>query len=342
MTAVGRHFGSQVVGLLDLERAEPPRVPAAAVELERHARPRRASTAASTSPATPGCRPPGSRTPKVLFGETAPTGFDTVNPRREGSRALLHDVAPLAFLREALCLNARYRRAGSLREAADERLRPPRLHAGRQPVLRRPGTRRRHDRLALAADRARSTARPRADAIPRHLPIYLTEFGVQSFPNRELGVPVAKQAEYDAIAEHIAWSNPRVAAFSQYLLKDDPLGGKPGSSVAGGSRRLPDRARVRQRQAEAAVRGLAGAADRQPQPRRGYSLWGLVRPATGATKVTVLVAAQGLALLPGAEDGHHQQPRLLGAELERGARPGACAGRARRADTYEGPPIRAY
>ena len=63
------------------------------------------------------------------------------------------------------------------------------------------------------------------------MPIYLTEFGVQSKPNRELGVSVAKQAQFDAIDEHIAWSNPRVAAFSQYLLKDDPLGGSAGSSV---------------------------------------------------------------------------------------------------------------
>src|ERR1700735_2287908 len=50
--------------------------------------------------------------PKVLFGETAPTGYDTVNVHREGSRALLRDVAPLAFLRGALCLNNRYRPAG--------------------------------------------------------------------------------------------------------------------------------------------------------------------------------------------------------------------------------------
>ena len=67
------------------------------------------------------------------------------------------------------------------------------------------------------------------------MPIYLTEFGVQSKPNKQLGVSVAKQAEYDAIAEHIAYSNPRVAAFSQYLLKDDPLGGAPGASVHGGT-----------------------------------------------------------------------------------------------------------
>ncbi len=38
----------------------------------------------------------------------------------------------------------------------------------------------------------------------RDVPIYLTEFGVQSHPNKYLGVSVAKQAEFDAIAEHIA------------------------------------------------------------------------------------------------------------------------------------------
>ena len=111
-----------------------------------------------------GLQAAGLRTPKVLFGETAPTGFDTVNRKREGSRALLHDVAPLAFLREALCLNARYQRAGSCGEAADERLRPPRLHEGRQPALGQPETRRRHDRLALAAVRR---ARPRRAAPAR-------------------------------------------------------------------------------------------------------------------------------------------------------------------------------
>ena len=55
--------------------------------------------------------------PRVLFGETAPVGYDTVNIRTgrlEG--ALRHPVAPLAFLREALCLNAHYKKAGSCSE----------------------------------------------------------------------------------------------------------------------------------------------------------------------------------------------------------------------------------
>jgi hypothetical protein len=105
-------------------------------------------------------------------------------------------------------------------------------------------------------------------------------------------VPVAQQAEYDAISEHIAYSNPRVAAFSQYLLKDDPLGGAPGASVHGGTIGF-----------QTGLEYVNGS----PKPLyfgwpvpltvskrgRGFSLWGLVRPANGPTKVTVLVQPRG-------------------------------------------------
>src|SRR5207245_3460492 len=60
-----------------------------------------------------GLQAAGIAKPQILFGETAPTGYATVNVRREGSRALLHDVAPLAFLRGALCLNPHYRKSSS-------------------------------------------------------------------------------------------------------------------------------------------------------------------------------------------------------------------------------------
>ena len=142
-------------------------------------------------------------------------------------------------------------------------------------------------RLSHALDLAAA-----AHAIPAHVPIYLTEFGVQSVPNKQLGVPVAEQAEYDAIAERIAYENPRVAAFSQYLLKDDPLGGPPGSSVHGGYVGF-----------QTGLEYVSG----KPKPLysgwpvpltvtkhgHGFALWGLVRPAGGATKVTVLVQGRG-------------------------------------------------
>jgi hypothetical protein len=225
------------------------------------------------------------------MGETAPTGFSKVNVRREGKNALLHDVAPLAFLREALCLNSHYRKARSCgplpaagyahhayTNAAGPFYRPPERDDVMIGVL---------GRLTRALDLAAG-----AGAVPAHLPIYLTEFGVQSRPNRFLGVPVAQQAEYDAIAERIAWSNPRVAAFSQYLLRDDPLGGRPGASVHGGTIGF-----------QTGLQYVSG----KPKPlyfgwpvqlvvsRRGHgvSLWGHVRPTAGATQVTVLVQRTG-------------------------------------------------
>jgi hypothetical protein len=133
-------------------------------------------------------------------------------------------------------------------------------------------------RLSNALNRAAN-----AHAIPGGVPIYLTEFGVQSFPNKFLGVSAAKQAEYDAIAEHIAYTNPRVAAFSQYLLKDDPVGGpanfQTGLEYSNG-------------RAKPLYSGWATPLT-VSKHGHGVSLWGLVRPATGATKVTVLVKARG-------------------------------------------------
>ena len=71
-------------------------------------------------------------------------------------------------------------------------------------------------RLTVALDKA-----GKAKALPRGLPIYLTEFGIQSRPDRIQGVSFAKQAAYLSIAEHMAYVNPRVRSFSQYLMADD-------------------------------------------------------------------------------------------------------------------------
>jgi hypothetical protein len=238
-----------------------------------------------------GLQAAGEVKPRLLFGETAPTGYTTVNYKREKSKALLHDVAPLVFLREALCLNSHYRKSGSCTPltaigyahhayttAAGPLYKPKEKDDVTIGVL---------SRLSSALSKAAA-----AHALTSNLPIYLTEFGVQSKPNRYLGVPAGEQAEYDAIAEKIAWANPRVAAFSQYLLMDDPLGGKPGSSVNGGTIGF-----------QTGLEYLGG----KPKPLyyawpvpltvsksgHGFSLWGLVRPTTRATKVTVLVQRKG-------------------------------------------------
>ncbi len=165
---------------------------------------------------------------------------------------------------------------------------------------------------------------------------------MQSKPNRQLGVSVAQQAEYDAIAERIAWSNPRVAAFSQYLLKDDPLGGAPGSSVRGGTVGF-----------QTGLEYVSGT----PKPLyhgwpvpltvskvgHSYALWGLVRPAEGSTTLTVLVrtskrSGKYRTLKTVTTDSHgywHLSSSVRGVAWR--VRWTSPQGR-----LYEGPPIRAY
>jgi hypothetical protein len=286
MTAVGRHYGSQVA-LYSIWNE--PNHPA-------FLRPQFNSNGTPASPRVyralyqegySGLQDAGLSRPQVLLGETAPTGYDHVNVRREGKNALLHDVAPLEFLRGTLCLNTHYRKSstcGALpaagyahhayTNAAGPSYVPPERDDVTIGVL---------SRLTRALDLG-----ARARALPAHLPIYLTEFGVQSRPNRFLGVPVGEQAEFDAIAEHISWSNPRVAAFSQYLLRDDRLGGAPGASVHGGTVGFQTGLEY----VNGKLKPLYAA---WPVPltvsRHGhrFSLWGLVLPAGAATQVAVLV-----------------------------------------------------
>jgi hypothetical protein len=282
MTAVGRHYGSEVA-LYSIWNE--PNHPAF---LRPQWSPRR-------QPLSPtiyrglfmagykGLKAAGIANPKVLMGETAPTGYDNSKG--------LHDVAPLAFLRGVLCLNRHYRKSPSCKKlpaygyahhayttAAGPSYRPP---SGDDVTIGVLG------RLARALDLA-----ARARAIRSGMPIYLTEFGVQSRPNRYLGVSPRKQAMEDAIAEKIAWSNSRVAAFSQYLLRDDPLGGPPGSSVHGGYVGFQTGLEYHNGRAKPLYYAW-------PVPlvvrraRHGYSLWGLIRPTHGATSATVLVRRRG-------------------------------------------------
>jgi hypothetical protein len=296
MTAVGRHYGSEASLFAiwnepnDIAFLQP-------------------QFTAGGAPASPriyrslyqagyaGLHAAGLAHPKVLMGETAPVGFDTLSPsyiRETGGvkhGGLLHDVAPLAFLRGTLCLNSHYRKAGSC-ESLSASGYSTHAYTQKQGPLWVPPE---YDditigvlgRLEGALDKA-----AQAGAISSGLPIYLTEFGVQSKPNRYEGVSPAKQAEYDALAEYIAWKNPRVAAFSQYLLHDDPTGGPPGSSVHGGFVGFQTGLEYE----KGAPKPLYYA---WPIPLvvskagHGFSLWGLVRPATGSTKVTILVQTRG-------------------------------------------------
>jgi hypothetical protein len=245
----------------------------------------------------------------------------------------------LAFLRAALCLNSHYRRVGSCSELqmSGWAHHAYTLPAGPYYVDPLPdsvqiGT---LSRLSNALDKAAA-----AHAIPAHLPIYLTEFGIQSLPN-QLGVSLSKQAEFDAIAERIAWLNPRVAGFSQYLLKDDPKGGVAGSSVHGGTVGFQTGLLTETGKPKPLYSAWPVPLTVSKSHGR-YSLWGLVRPAQGSTTVTVLIRS--------AHSSHYRVLRTVTTESNgywtlnssvsgsywrvRWKSPAGI--------TYEGPPIRAY
>jgi hypothetical protein len=225
-----------------------------------------------------GLRAVGVRAP-ILAGETAPVG----NPIT---------VAPLKFLRGVLCLNSHYRRdARCARLPAAGWATHPYIRATFPTALTGFGA---DDvpfggigRLVTALNRAAA-----AGMIARNLPIYLTEFGVESYPNTISGVSLPLQSDYRSIAEYLAYMNPRVASFSQYLLTDSPP--TPGPAI--------DRYQFQT--------GLYLYAGHKPKPayagfrlplvvRRSGSkvaLWGLVRPARGARTsgvVTILYAGRG-------------------------------------------------
>ncbi len=228
-----------------------------------------------------GLKAAGLKSPRVLFGETSPFGQDHANIRTEGGK---REVAPLEFMREALCLDKHYRKASTCGElqVSGYAQHPYTYPAVQGPYYRPPerdevtiGTLPRLSKaLALAG---------RAHAIPVHQPIYLTEFGVESKPN-PLGVSPSEQAEYDAVSEKIAWEDPQVLTFSQYLLTDEPQHGRLRGYRTG----LETARRARKPLYYAFPVPLVVS-----KRRSGYSLWGLVRPADGITRVHIYVELRG-------------------------------------------------
>ncbi len=116
------------------------------------------------------------------------------------------------------------------------------------------------------------------------LGLYLTEFGIQSKPDPFVGVSETRQAEYRSISERIAYANPRVKAISQYLMRDDtPRKGSRANRYGGFESGLRFSSGKKKRSYEGFRLPLVATRSGS----RSVKLWGLVRPATGATTVAV-------------------------------------------------------
>jgi hypothetical protein len=207
---------------------------------------------------------------QVLIGETSPRGTGSV-------------VAPLTFLRGVFCLDSKYRKQGNCAEVHADGYAHHAYTTAAGPLFRpkQPNdvTIGAISRLVTALNRAAS-----ANAVDSRLPIHLTEFGIQSTPDPIVGVSQARQSDYRAIAERLAWDQPRIVAFSQYLLRDDPS--RDGVPLA---LRYPGFESGLRTNAGKAKPALTGFRLPLAALRRGsrVSLWGLVRPAGGPTTATV-------------------------------------------------------
>jgi hypothetical protein len=255
MTAVGRHYGGQITAWLIWNEPNHSRFLRPQRRRGRVISPRlyrRLYLAAHA-----GLRRAGRGRDRVVTGEIAPSS-DAMG------------VRPVQFLRGMLCLDPRSRPVGKCRRLPADGLgvhpygvRGPRPGPQQVTITTLP-------RLTSVLDRA-----ARAGRIAPRVPLYITEFGVQSFPDRYLGLPAVDAAALRSIAEWIAFRNRRVQSFSQYLLRDDAdLGDFQSGLRYSDGRKKPSYEGFR----------LPLVVRRQG---RQAVLWGLVRPTRGPTTVRV-------------------------------------------------------
>ena len=207
-----------------------------------------------------GLRTSGNREDTILIGETSPRGNS-------------HVVAPAALPARDAVPGRQYRKAKSC--ASCRPTATPTTRTRRAPA--RASCRRQRDdvtigvlsRLITALDKAgRRGALPKRPADPPDRVRHPVARRTRSPASRS-----QRQAAYLAIAEHMAYVNPRVALFSQYLMSDDPprtSGYRYGGFESG--------LRTRDGKKKPAYQALPRCRSRSRRYGSSDVLWGLVRP----------------------------------------------------------------
>jgi hypothetical protein len=161
----------------------------------------------------------------ILLGELLPVGKSTKTTRSS--------IRPLEFLRELACVDSHYHAF----KGSDAKARgctgfkaiplsglayhPYALSGGptKRPPNRDDATIGTLSRVTKAIDRLRAKHR---FAGPKRIPLWLTEFGVQTDPPDYLfGSPIKRVPTYLGMSERLAMRNSRVYSYSQYPLVDD-------------------------------------------------------------------------------------------------------------------------
>ena len=164
----------------------------------------------------------------ILLGETAPLGSDKTGPT--------NGLRPVAFLREMLCLKpdgTPYEGADAARRRCQDFVKNPTLkatgfaHHSYTKKVAPTVTPKHPDEVTIGNIGALgpildTLAAQSGGKMATGLPVFLTEFGYETEPDPRNGIPLFRQAEFNQLAEFLAYNEPRVAATTQFLLKDAP------------------------------------------------------------------------------------------------------------------------
>jgi hypothetical protein len=200
----------------------------------------------------------------LLIGETSPSSGGT-------------GTAPIDFLRGVFCLNERFKRQGCSPIDADGWAQHP------YDPFDAPFEEGTHNLLNLATidDLVQALRKAkRAGAVRRNLPIYVTEYGIESVPDRRFGVSQLQQAEFIAISEYLMYLNRRIRTFGQYLMQDDA--GNAQINFQTGLRFSDGREKIAYGSFP-----LSLVAQRRNPDSRQVTIWGHVRPDGAPFTVTV-------------------------------------------------------
>jgi hypothetical protein len=217
-----------------------------------------------------GLKASGHGSDPLLIGETSP------GPGRQGTD-------PITFMRGVFCLNAKFKKVGGCAPIdADGWAQHPYdpfdapFEAGKGLI-----------NLATIGDLTKALKKARvAHATTSKLPVYVTEYGVESVPDRKFGVSQLQQAEYLSISEYLMYRNPSIRSYGQYLMQDDAgnsqINFQTGLRFADGTKKVAYNAFE-----------LALVAQRVNEKRHRVKIWGHVRPNGGPFLVTVKARGPG-------------------------------------------------
>jgi hypothetical protein len=163
----------------------------------------------------------------ILLGETAPLGSVSQGPR--------NGIRPVPFLRELVCVRpdgTQYTGPDAARRHCEDFDKTGPLQAtafAHHPYTKKEAPTKAPvspDEITIANI---GTLGPLLDTLSEQsggkiaagLPVFLTEFGYESNPpDTRNGIPYMRQAQFNQLAEFLAYNDPRVQATTQFLLRD--------------------------------------------------------------------------------------------------------------------------